>query len=156
MTSPTQMVVGKGIPNPLTAKDLLKILRDLILFDSPPKSLTNSCPWDGRIAQNNIHFSNKVNHESKPIMLTLNLWSFKLGSFDCFSFLKGITFAPSGIDFDPTLDQPKMIFSRECYTTCLISHRFFLNSLIPSEILEVTNRIQKCSLHMTRSEPFGK
>ena len=26
----TQMVVGKGIPNPLIAEDLLKILRDLI------------------------------------------------------------------------------------------------------------------------------
>jgi len=48
MTSLTQMVVGKGIPNPLTAEGLLKILGDLIPFDSPPKSLTNSCPWTGR------------------------------------------------------------------------------------------------------------
>ena len=30
MASPTKMVVGKSIPNPLIAKDLLKILRDLI------------------------------------------------------------------------------------------------------------------------------
>jgi len=29
MTSPTQMVVGKGIPNSLIAEGLLKILRDL-------------------------------------------------------------------------------------------------------------------------------
>ena len=63
MAIPTQTVIGKGILNPLTAEDLLKILRDLILFDFPPKSLTNSCPWDGRIAQNNIYFFNKVNHK---------------------------------------------------------------------------------------------
>jgi len=49
MASPTQMVVGKGIPNPLTAEGMLKILSDLIPFDSPPKSLTNSCPWNGKI-----------------------------------------------------------------------------------------------------------
>jgi len=43
MTSPTQTVLGKGIPNPLIAEGLLKILMDLIpLF--PPKSLTNSHP----------------------------------------------------------------------------------------------------------------
>jgi len=30
-----------------------------------------------------------------------------------------------------------------------------LNSLIPSEILEVTSGIQKCSLHVTRSEAIG-
>jgi len=40
MTSPTQTVVGKGIPNPLIAEGLLEILRDLI-SPSPPKSLTN-------------------------------------------------------------------------------------------------------------------
>ena len=34
MASPTQTVVGKGILNPLTAEDLLKILRDLFPFDS--------------------------------------------------------------------------------------------------------------------------
>jgi len=32
MASPTQMVVGKGISNMLTAEGLLKILRDLILL----------------------------------------------------------------------------------------------------------------------------
>jgi len=41
MASPTQMIVGKDIPNPLIAEDLLKILRDLVP-SSPPKSLTNS------------------------------------------------------------------------------------------------------------------
>jgi len=30
MASPTQMVVSKGIPNPLIAENLQKILRDLI------------------------------------------------------------------------------------------------------------------------------
>jgi len=44
VASPTQMVVGNGIPNLLTAESLLKILRDLISFDSPQKSLTTSCP----------------------------------------------------------------------------------------------------------------
>jgi len=39
MASPTQMVVGKGIPNQLIAKGLLKILRDLIRF-----SLQNPLP----------------------------------------------------------------------------------------------------------------
>ena len=33
MASPTQTIVGKGIPNPLTAEDLIKILRDLFPFD---------------------------------------------------------------------------------------------------------------------------
>ena len=37
MASPTQTVVGKGISNPLTAEDLLKILRDLIPFDFAAK-----------------------------------------------------------------------------------------------------------------------
>ena len=34
MASPTQTVDGKGLPNPLIAEDLLKILRELIPFDS--------------------------------------------------------------------------------------------------------------------------
>ena len=37
MASLTQIVVGKGISNPLTAEDLLKILRDLFPFDSLSK-----------------------------------------------------------------------------------------------------------------------
>ena len=37
MASLTQTVVSKGIPNPLTAEDLLKILRDLFPFDFPVK-----------------------------------------------------------------------------------------------------------------------
>jgi len=41
------MVIGKGIPNPLIAEGLLKILRDLVL-SFPPKSLTNSLPWNSR------------------------------------------------------------------------------------------------------------
>ena len=61
MASPTQMVVGKGVPNQLTAEDLLKILRDLILFDSPPESLANSCLRNGRTTQNDIHFPNEMN-----------------------------------------------------------------------------------------------
>ena len=64
MTSPTQTVVVKGITNLLTAEDLPKILRDLIPFDSPPISPTNSCPWNGRTTQNNIHFPNEVNHKA--------------------------------------------------------------------------------------------
>jgi len=47
MASSTQTVVGKGIPNPLIAEGLLKILRDLVP-SSPPKSLTNSLPRNGR------------------------------------------------------------------------------------------------------------
>jgi len=34
MASPTQTVVGKGKPNLLIDEDLLKILKDLISFDS--------------------------------------------------------------------------------------------------------------------------
>jgi len=47
MASPTQTVVGKIIPNPLIAEGLLKIMMDLIPL-SPPKSLTNSCLWNGK------------------------------------------------------------------------------------------------------------
>ena len=47
MASPTQKVVGKGAPNPLIAEGLLKILVDLVPL-SPPKSLTNSHPQNGR------------------------------------------------------------------------------------------------------------
>jgi len=55
MASPTQTVVGKGISNPLTAEDLLKILKDLFPLISSPKSLTNSCPWNGKTTQKGIH-----------------------------------------------------------------------------------------------------
>jgi len=34
MASLTQMMVGKGIPNQLKAERLVKIIRDLIIFDS--------------------------------------------------------------------------------------------------------------------------
>jgi len=37
MANLTQTVVSKGVPNPLTAEDLLKILRDLFPFDSLSK-----------------------------------------------------------------------------------------------------------------------
>jgi len=67
MASPTQMVIGKGILNPLTAEGLLKILKDLIPFDSPPKSLTNSCPWNGRTTQNNIHFREVITSQTYHI-----------------------------------------------------------------------------------------
>jgi len=43
MASPTQIVVGKGIPNLLIVEGLLKILWELIL-PFPPKSLINSLP----------------------------------------------------------------------------------------------------------------
>jgi len=47
MDSPTQTIVRKGIPNPLIAEGLLKILRDLVP-SFPPKSLTNSLSRNGR------------------------------------------------------------------------------------------------------------
>ena len=47
MDSPIQTIVGKGIPNPLIAEGLLKILVDLVPL-SPPKSLTNSHPQNGK------------------------------------------------------------------------------------------------------------
>jgi len=50
MASPTQTLVGKGIPNPLIAEGLLKILWDLVL-PSPIKSLTNSLSRNGRITK---------------------------------------------------------------------------------------------------------
>jgi len=55
MASPTQIVVGKGKPNPLIAEDLLKILRVLILLTTP-KSLTNSFLWNDRTTKNCIYF----------------------------------------------------------------------------------------------------
>ena len=70
MASPTQTVVGKSIPNPLTAEDLLKILRDLIL-SYPQKSPTNSRPWNGMITKDCIHFLNKMNRRSELSYLKL-------------------------------------------------------------------------------------
>jgi len=61
MASPTQMVVGKGIPNPLIAEDLLKILKDLIPL-IPPEFSINSRPWNGRITKDCIHFLNEMSH----------------------------------------------------------------------------------------------
>ena len=46
MASPTQTVVGKGISNPLTAEDLLKILRDMFPFDpTPPTAKDRGKRW---------------------------------------------------------------------------------------------------------------
>jgi len=50
MSSLTQTVIGKGIPDSLMAEDLLKIPRDLIP-PFPPKSLTNSRSWNGKITK---------------------------------------------------------------------------------------------------------
>jgi len=58
MASPTQTVVGKGIPNLLIAKGLLKLLRDPIP-PSPLKSLTNSCPWNSKTTKAVIAFPAK-------------------------------------------------------------------------------------------------
>jgi len=73
MANPTQTMVGKAIPNLLTTEGLLKILRDLIPFDSLSKSLTNFYPWNGKTTQNNIHFPQQNESRVKHIMLTLNL-----------------------------------------------------------------------------------
>ena len=53
------MVVGKGIPNPLITKSLLKILRNLIP-PSPPKFLINFLPWNGRTTKICIHFLSEM------------------------------------------------------------------------------------------------
>jgi len=71
MTSPTQTVVSKGMPNPLIAEGLLKILRDFDPF-SPPKSLTNSLPLNGRTTKIPVSiFSQRNKH--KLVTLTVNL-----------------------------------------------------------------------------------
>jgi len=60
MASPTQMVVGKGIPNLLIVEDLLKILRDPIP-PSAPKFLTNSRPLDGKTTKKSCnYFSSEI------------------------------------------------------------------------------------------------
>ena len=87
MASPTQTVVGKGIPNPLIVEGLLKILRDLVPF-FPPKSLTNSCLQNGRTTKIPVSISQAqtCHVNSKPltshfpqspvesVKLTLNLY----------------------------------------------------------------------------------
>ena len=59
MTSPTQGVVGKGIPNALIAEGLLKILRDLVLPFSP-KSLSNSLPQNGKTIKTYVYFRDEI------------------------------------------------------------------------------------------------
>jgi len=76
MASPTQTVVGKGISNPLAAEGLLKILRDLFPFDSSPKSLTNSRPWNGRTTYEDIHLPREMTSQTyhvniKPLIVRL-------------------------------------------------------------------------------------
>jgi len=76
MASPTQSVIGKGISNPLTAEDLLKIIRDLFPFDFSPKSLTNSRPWNGWTTYEGIHFSSGMTSQTyhvniKPLIVSL-------------------------------------------------------------------------------------
>jgi len=63
MASANQTVVGKNISNPLIAEGLLKTLRDLIP-PSPPKSLTNSHPWNGRTTKILWLFRQRNNHRS--------------------------------------------------------------------------------------------
>ena len=70
MASSTQTVVGKGIQNLLIVENLLKILTDLIP-SLPPKSPTNSHPWNGRITEGCIHFLNEMNHRSELSCLKL-------------------------------------------------------------------------------------
>jgi len=50
----------------------------------------------------------------------------------------------------------KVILHQEFRLTRKFPKKFILNSLIPSEILEVTCGQQKGSLQMAQSEAFGK
>jgi len=59
MASPTQMVVGKDIPNLLIAEGLLKILKDLIPPFSP-KSLNKSRLWNGRTTKSCNYFLSEM------------------------------------------------------------------------------------------------
>jgi len=59
MTNLTQTAVGKSILNSLIVEDLLKILRDFIP-PFPPKSLTNSHPWNGRTTKSCNYFSDEI------------------------------------------------------------------------------------------------
>ena len=69
MASPTQMVVGKGIPNSLIAEGLLKILMDLVL-SSPPKFLTNS--RRGMVGPQKYLHSFSQRNEQRFLTLTVN------------------------------------------------------------------------------------
>jgi len=76
MASLAQMVFGKGISNLLIAEDLLKIIKDPFPFNSSPKSLANSRPWDGRITQEDIHFPSEMTSQTyhvdiKPLIVRL-------------------------------------------------------------------------------------
>jgi len=73
MTSPTQTVVGKGIPNPLIVKGLLKILRDLISLFSL-KFLTNSRAWNGETSKKVVIVSSVKLLQIKCGTLILYLW----------------------------------------------------------------------------------
>jgi len=77
MASPTQTVVGKVVPNPLTAEGLLKILRDLIPLDFSPKSLTNFRPWNGRTT----YITSQTYHvNTKPLIVRLKHFSRQIKS----------------------------------------------------------------------------
>ena len=78
MASPTQMVVGKGISNLLTAEDLPKTLKDLFLFDSSPKSLTNSHLWNGKTTYKGIHIPCKTIVEIVCFHIQQELFPYKL------------------------------------------------------------------------------
>jgi len=82
MASPTQIVVGKGIPNMLIAEDLLKILRELttIIFT---KILYQFPSMDGRTI-NYILFSSEMiidlPYHVNIILLTVKLQDIPYGS----------------------------------------------------------------------------
>ena len=56
MTSPNQMVVGKGKPNSLIGEGLLKGP----VPANPPKSLTNSLQWNDRTTKGCIYFPSEM------------------------------------------------------------------------------------------------
>jgi len=70
MASLTQMVVGKGIPNPLIAEDLLKNLRD-----HPTYSHQNSLPilFHGTVGPQIVFFFPAKRLQIYPVILTLYL-----------------------------------------------------------------------------------
>jgi len=73
MASHTQIVVVKGIPNPLIAENLLKILRDLTHLIPLQNHLP--IPANGIIGPHKTIFISLQNESrAKFIMLTLNIW----------------------------------------------------------------------------------